>query len=129
MAADPVIEYWADVLARTPVTPETMAQWKRLLDHSLEPWSRALSEVMATEEFAHLLGKSIEQWLAAQASLTGKPAPLSAQTEQLTMLAAEVRRLDERLRRVEAHVANSAEPAGAPPVPASRRHSRRRRAA
>jgi hypothetical protein len=136
MASDPVVEYWAEIMARTPVTPEVMAQWKRVMDHGLEAWSRALSEVMATEDFARLLGTSIEQWLATQASLTGKPSPLSAkptpavsQADQLTMLIAEVRRLDERLRQVEERVGSAADPAGARSVQVSRRRSRRRNVA
>ena len=123
MAADPVVEYWAEIMNRTPVTPELMAQWKRVMDQSLEAWSRALSEVMATEDFAQLLGTSIEQWLATQASLTGKPSPLAAQPAQLTGLpaqltglVAEVRRLEERLGQVEERL----RPPAAPP-PASRR--------
>jgi PAS domain-containing protein len=136
MAADPVVEYWAELMGRTPFTPEVMAQWKRVMDHGLEAWSRALSEVMATEDFAQLLGTSIEQWLAAQASFTGKPAPVAGQADVLVVLAAEVRRLEERLRQLEERLASAAESAAAPSVQASapsvhasRRRSRRRRAA
>jgi hypothetical protein len=140
MAADPVVEYWSEIMARTPVTPEVMGKWKRVLDHSIEAWSRALSEVMATEEFAQLLGTSIEQWIAAQASFTGQPAQVTGQAaqlagqaqqltrlvaEQLAGLTAEVRRLEERLRQVESRVASAAEA----PVQQPRRRNRRRRAA
>lgn len=129
MAADPIVEYWAELMSRTPFTPDVMAQWKRVMDHGLEAWSRALSDVMASEDFAQLLGTSIEQWLAAQASLTGKAAPLTGQADQLAMLIAEVRQLGERLRQVEERVASTAAPAGAASVQVSRRRSRRRRAA
>jgi hypothetical protein len=136
MAADPVVEYWAELMGRTPFTPEVMAQWKRVMDHGLEAWSRALSEVMATEDFAQLLGTSIEQWLATQASfagnrapLSGKPAPFTGQAEALTGLAAEVRRLEERLRQLEERLASATKSAEAPSVHAARRRSRRRRAA
>ena len=136
MAADLVVEYWTELMGRTPFTPEVMAQWKRVLDHGLEAWSRALSEVMATEDFARLLGTSIEQWLAMQASLTGKAAPLPAQTGLLTgqadvlmALATEMRRLEERLRRLEERMARAAESSDEPSVPASRRRTRGRRAA
>jgi plasmid maintenance system antidote protein VapI len=128
MATDPVVEYWAEIMNRTPVTPEVMVQWKRVLDHSLEAWSRALSEVMATDEFAQLLGTSIEHWLATQASFTGKPAPATGHPDQLAGLVAEMRRLDERLRHVEARVASSAEPTSDAVARAPRR-GRRRRAA
>jgi septal ring factor EnvC (AmiA/AmiB activator) len=136
MAADPVLEYWAEIMRRTPVTPEVMAQWKRLLDHGIEAWSRALSEVMATEEFAQLLGASIEQWLAAQASITGnraQPAALTTQltavTTQLTALAAQLSRLEERIGHVEERIASMPESTvAAASVPTPRR-GRRRRAA
>lgn len=136
MAADPVVEYWTELMGRTPFTPEVMAQWKRVLDHGLEAWSRALSEVMATEDFARLLGTSIEQWLALQASFTGKAAPLTGQTGGLTgqvdvlvALAAEMRRLEERLRRLEERIERAAESTDEPSVPVSRRRARGRRAA
>jgi hypothetical protein len=141
MAADPVVEYWAEIMGRTAFTPDVMAQWKRVMDRGLEAWSRALSEVMATEDFAQLLGTSIEQWLATQASFTGKSAPLSGQADVLIGLAVEVRRLEERLRQLEERLASAADSHRAPSVRASapsvrasapsvqRRRSRRRRAA
>ena len=123
MAADPVLEYWAEILRRTPITPDVMAQWKRLLDHGIEAWSRALSEVMATEEFAQLLGASIEQWLAAQTSVTGDRA-------QVTALAAQLSRLEERLRQLEERLESSrASTAGAASARTPRGRGRRRRAA
>jgi hypothetical protein len=123
MAADPVLEYWAEILRRTPVTPDVMAQWKRLLDHGIEAWSRALSEVMATEEFAQLLGASIEQWLAAQAPVTGDRA-------QATALAAQLSRLEERLRQLEGRLDSSREStAGAASARTPSGRGRRRRAA
>jgi hypothetical protein len=125
MASDPVVEYWAELMGRTPFTPDVMAQWKRVMDHGLEAWSRALSEVMATEDFAQLLGTSIEQWIATQASLSGKAAPLTGQAapvagqaDQLALLVAEMRRLNERLQQVEERVGRD-----------TPRRSRRRRAA
>jgi hypothetical protein len=44
-----------------------MGQWKQFLDQSIEAWSRALSQAMNTEAFAQMMGKTLEQWLAAQA--------------------------------------------------------------
>lgn len=125
MAADPVVEYWAEILAHAPVTPQVMTQWKRVLDHGIDAWSRALSEVMATEEFAQLLGTSIQQWLRTQASFTGNPASLSREGEELASLAADVRRLEDRLRQVEERIGSSTAPARS--VQGSRQASRRRR--
>jgi hypothetical protein len=129
MASDPVVEYWAELMGRTPFTPEVMAQWKRVMDHGLEAWSRALSEVMATDDFAQLLGTSIEQWIAAQASLSGKTTPLAGQADQLALLVAEVRRLGERLRQVEERLAGAAQPTASSASRETPRRSRRRRVA
>ena len=129
MATDPFIEYWSEILARMPVSPELMVQWKRVLDHGIEAWSRALNEVMATDEFAKLLGLSIEQWLTTQSSFAGNNAPDSLQAEQRTGFAAELRRLEEHLRQLEARIANATERARRRSIQVPRRRSRRRRAA
>jgi hypothetical protein len=143
MASDPVVEYWAELMSRTPFTPDVMAQWKRVMDHGLEAWSRALSEVMATEDFAQLLGTSIEQWIATQASITGnraqptglaaQPTALGAQltalAAQVTALAAQLSRLDERMRRMEGRVDGSAESTGGAASARTPRRGRRRPAA
>jgi len=122
MAADPILEAWAEMTKRTPITPEVMVRWKGLVDRSLEAWSRALREVMATDEFAQLLSASIEPWLAAQASVTGNRA-------QAPALAAQLGRLEERLRQLEERLDGSRESiAGAASARAPRR-GRRRRAA
>ena len=129
MAADPVVDYWTEMMKRTAITPELMAQWKGLIDHSIEAWSRALSEVMATDQFAQLLGASIDHWLAAQASVTGERTQLTAMAAQLTTMAAQLSRLEERVRQVEARLERSRE---SPPQPMAARtppRSRRRRAA
>jgi predicted trehalose synthase len=128
MASDPVVEYWAELMGRTPFTPDVMAQWKRVMDHGLEAWSRALAEVMATEDFAQLLGTSIEQWISAQASLSGKAMPLAGQADQLALLVAEARRLGERLRQVEERLAGPPESTASASGETSRRRRRRRAA-
>jgi len=120
MAADPILEAWAQMMKRPPITAEMMVQWKGLVDRSIEAWSRALSEVMATDEFAQLLGASIEQWLAAQASVTGNRA------QPLPALAAQLGRIEERLRQLEERLASSGESTAAARAP---RRGRRRRAA
>jgi hypothetical protein len=130
MATDPVVEYWAEMMKRMPISPEVMVQWKRVMDHSLEAWSRALSEVMATEDFARLLGTSIEQWLATQAP------PITANGGELTALATQVGRLEERLRQLEeridgivAHSSPSPDSASDSDSARTPRRGRRRRAA
>ena len=129
MAADPVVEYWAEIMKRTPISPELMAQWKRVMDHGIEAWSRALSEVMATEEFAQLLGTSIEQWLAAQASITANRAQPPAHATQLPALAAQLSRIEERIAQIEERIASSAGSAAGAAAGQTARRGRRRRAA
>jgi hypothetical protein len=58
---------WARLFAQTPVTPELTGQWKQFLDQSIEAWSRALSQAMNTDAFAQMMGKTLDQWLIAQA--------------------------------------------------------------
>ena len=129
MASDPVVEYWAEIMRHTPFTPEVMAQWKRVIDQGLEAWSRALSEVMATEDFAELLGTSLEQWLQAQAPFTSKPAPLTGQADHFMVLAAELRHLEQRGREVEARLASNAQPTASVASRQAPRRTPRRRAA
>ncbi|MXY24039.1 MAG: hypothetical protein F4Y45_05895 [Acidobacteria bacterium] len=50
-----------------PIDPDVLAQWKRFLDEWLAAWSRALEQVMQTEEFAQALGKTLDQFLNVQA--------------------------------------------------------------
>jgi hypothetical protein len=57
---------WARLFAQTPVSPDLMTQWKQFLDQSIEAWSKALSQAMSTEAFAQMMGKTLDQWLAAQ---------------------------------------------------------------
>ena len=109
---DAALEYWAQILARTPLTPDMLAESKRWLDQVIEAWSRALTEVMGSEAFAQLLGRSVDQWLAAQA-----PA-----TRQLIDLEHRLRRLEDRIQTVR-------RAAGEPPRPRRRERSSSRRRA
>jgi len=91
-------------------TPEALAQWKKLMDESVETWSKSLAETMATEGFAALMGQSLEQYLNAVG-----PARKNLQTgseevlrtlnmpsrKQVTRLAASVVAVDERVETVE----------------------------
>ena len=50
-----------------PIDPDVLTQWKKFLDDWLAAWSRALEQVMGTEEFAEALGKTLDQFLNVQA--------------------------------------------------------------
>ncbi len=61
------VQTWARLFAQTPATPDLMTQWKQFLDQSIEAWSRALGQAMNTEQFAQMMGRSLDQWLVATA--------------------------------------------------------------
>src|SRR6266496_4474058 len=66
---------WARLFAQSPASPDLVTQWKQFLDQWVEAWSRVLGQTMGTEAFAQLMGRSLEQILAAQ-------GPLKKATEQ-----------------------------------------------
>lgn len=103
-------EAWARALAQTPMTPDVMGQWKQFLDQSIEAWSRALGQAMGTEAFAQILGRSLDQWLAAYAPMKkvteqSVDAALEvlnlASRKQLTAVARQLITLEERIERLE----------------------------
>jgi hypothetical protein len=86
------------------------AQWKQFLDQWIEAWSRVLGQAMNTDSFAQTMGRSLEQWLSAQAPLkksaeqsldTALQALNLASRNQLTGVARQIVDLDERVERVE----------------------------
>jgi Poly(R)-hydroxyalkanoic acid synthase subunit (PHA_synth_III_E) len=104
------LENWARMFAQTPASPDLTAQWKQFLDQWIEAWSRVLGQSMNTEAFAQMMGRSLEQMLAAQAPVkkAGEQAldqmlmnlNLASRT-QLTGVAKQIVELEERLERVE----------------------------
>ena len=72
---DQGLQNWARMFAQAPASPDLLAQWKQFLDQWIEAWSRVLGQAMNTEAFAQLMGKSLDQFLAAQ-------APFKKATEQ-----------------------------------------------
>lgn len=104
------LENWARMFAQTPASPDLAAQWKQFLDQWIEAWSRVLGQAMNTEGFAQMMGRSMEQMLAAQAPAkkAGEQAldqllvTLNvASRSQLTGVAKQIVELEERLERVE----------------------------
>jgi hypothetical protein len=104
------LENWARMFAQTPASPDLTAQWKQFLDQWIEAWSRVLGQSMNTDAFARMMGRSLEQMLAAQAPVkkAGEQAldqmlmnlNLASRT-QLTGVAKQIVELEERLERVE----------------------------
>jgi len=104
------LESWARMFAQTPASPDLAAQWKQFLDQWIEAWSRVLGQAMNTEGFAQMMGRSLEQMLAAQAPVkkAGEQAldqilvTLNlASRSQLTGVAKQIVELEERMERVE----------------------------
>jgi hypothetical protein len=98
------------MFAQTPASPDLAAQWKQFLDQWIEAWSRVLGQAMNTEGFAQMMGRSLEQMLAAQAPVkkAGEQAldqllvSLNlASRSQLTGVAKQIVELEERMERVE----------------------------
>lgn len=107
---DQGVQAWAKLFAQTPATPELLTQWKQFLDQWIEAWSRVLGQAMNTEGFAQMMGRSLEQMLAAQAPVkkAGEQAldqllvSLNlASRSQLTGVAKQIVELEERMERVE----------------------------
>jgi hypothetical protein len=118
---------WARLFAQTPVTPELMGQWKQFLDQSIEAWSRAVSQAMSTEAFAQMMGKTLDQWMVAQAparrladqSVESALQALNlASRTQVAGVAKQLADLEERLDRLEDALAAVARrlPGPAPPA-------------
>jgi len=107
---DQGLQNWARMFAQAPASPDLLAQWKQFLDQWIEAWSRVLGQAMNTEAFAQLMGKSLDQFLAAQAPFkkaTEQSVDAALQTlnlasrSQLTGVAKQIVDLEERLERVE----------------------------
>ena len=101
---------WSKLMTQGPPSADLMGQWKQFLDQWIEAWSRVLGQTMNTEGFAQMMGRSLEQMLAAQAPAkkAGEQAldqmlmhlNLASRT-QLTGVAKQIVELEERLERVE----------------------------
>ena len=84
--------------------------WKQFLDQWIEAWSRVLGQAMGTEQFAKLMGQSLDQILVAAAP--AKKA-MDQQIEQalqalnlpsrtqLTAIAKQLVELEDRIDRLE----------------------------
>ncbi len=109
-AMEQAVKAWASLLAATPVTPDFLARWKQLTDQTIETWSRAFSQVMNTEAFAEMLGRTLDQVLstASPVKRAAEPAVDNAlkviglpSRAQVTSVATQLVDLDERIDRIE----------------------------
>lgn len=113
-AMERAMETWARLFAMTPVAPEMLAQWKQLTDQAIETWSRVFSQVMNSDAFAQMLGKTLDQVLATAAPMkrAAEPAVDNAlktiglpSRAQVTSVAAQIVDLEERIDRIEDGIA------------------------
>jgi len=107
---DQGLQSWARLFAQSPASPDLLGQWKQFLDQWIEAWAKVLGQAMGTEQFARLMGQSLDSFLVAQGPV--KKA-LDQQVEQAlqtfnlpsrTQVAAVARQiveLEERIERLE----------------------------
>ena len=104
------LETWARLFSQTPATPALLTQWKQFLDQWIEAWSKVLGQAMGTEQFAKLLGQSLDSVLTAQAPVKkivdqqveqGLLALNLPSRSQVTAVAKQIVELEERIERLE----------------------------
>lgn len=107
---DQGLQTWARLFAQSPASPDVLGQWKQFLDQWIEAWSKVLGQAMSTEQFAKLMGQSLDQLLVSQAPLKKAVDQNVEQAlqalnlpsrSQLTAVARQIVELEDRLERVE----------------------------
>src|SRR6266550_3997790 len=61
---------WTRLLSREPpaaTPPDPTVFWRPVLDQGIQAWSKILGQAMGTEQFAKLMGQSLDQVLVLQA--------------------------------------------------------------
>jgi len=123
-------EAWTRALQAGGSSPEVLTHWKVLMETAVEAWAKVIGDAMATEGFAALLGKSLDEYirLAGPARKTLAAANeeflrtmnLPSRT-QMTSLASQVAAMEARLEAIEEQVETIADRvAQAPPAQPSR---------
>ncbi len=101
---------WAKLLAQGPIGPDLLTQWKQLADQTIETWSRILGQVMGTEAFAQLMGRTLDAWLVPVGPVKRVLDPATenavkalglASRTQLTSVATQIVDLEERIEHLE----------------------------
>jgi len=104
------LEQWARLFAQTPASPDLFSQWKQFLDQWIEAWSKVLGQAMGTEQFAKLMGQSLDQMLVTAAPAKKAVDQQIEQTlqalnlpsrSQLTAIAKQIVELEDRIDRLE----------------------------
>ncbi len=106
----------AENAPRIPTPADFLGPWKQMAEQAEGQWNQYFNQMMGTEQFANMMGKYMEGYLAYQQSLGGNIEKymqsvnlptrtdltalgerLSAIEAQISLLAAEQRRLVKRL--------------------------------
>lgn len=104
------METWTHMVQQDLSAPEAQAQWKKLMDETVETWSKSLAETMASEDFAAAMGRSLEQYLNVIGPVRKNLQSASEEVlrtlnlpsrKQVTRLAAGVVALDERMEAID----------------------------
>jgi hypothetical protein len=107
-------EAWTRALQAGGGRPaEVLSHWKVLMETAVEAWAKVLGEVMATEQFAALMGKSLDQYLGAVGPMRKSLQAASEEflrtmnlpsRTQITSLASQVVAMDARVEAIEEHL-------------------------
>ena len=106
----------ADNTPRIPTPADLIGPWKQVAEQAEQQWNQYFNQMMGTETFASMMGKHMEGYLAVQntlaqnlerymqsmnlptrTDLTALGERLAAIETQISLLAAEQRRLMKRL--------------------------------
>jgi len=103
-------EAWTRALQLGGTSPEVLQHWKVLTDAAVDAWGQAITKVMETEEFAALMGKSLDEYLRLAGPLRKTLAAASEEflrtmnlpsRTQTTALASQLVAVDARLETIE----------------------------
>jgi hypothetical protein len=109
-AATHSLATWSHIAQQDMGPSEALAQWKKLMDETIENCSKSLADSMATEAFAAAMGRSLELYLNAVAPLRKQLHTVGeevlrtvnvASRSQVTRLASSVVAVDGRLEALE----------------------------
>ena len=101
---------WSKLMTQGPPSADLMGQWKQFLDQWIEAWSKVLGQAMGTEQFAKLMGQSLDQMLVTAAPAKKAVDQQIEQTlqalnlpsrSQLTAVAKQIVELEDRIDRLE----------------------------
>src|SRR5260370_27511000 len=62
---DQGLQAWARLFAQSPASPDMLGQWKQFLDQWIEARSKVPRQAMSTEQFAKLIGPSLDHMLVS----------------------------------------------------------------